>query len=296
MIQYLIYIMLAVIPLIVFIGMYKTQWYMVKERSREQSRKAVLSLLKEENAYEVHQYNKSQGYFSISQIDKYLTSHGGYYMFKKLDPSSFIIIKFIIALVFFIMCLLFMTQSTNTTTFVACCASLILGIAGFFAFDLLINVSNDSDNEEMIDDIYTIFNVLKIQSKAGVYLSESLNECYLSVKNKRLKEALLEMINKISLKNDMNTAIDEFNEKFENSYIDNLCVTLKQAQTSGQSIKLLNDLSKQIEDMQIALNIRERNKMDTRVQILEVAVFVCLIAIVLVTLFFSLGDSLSSTM
>ena len=63
-------------------------------------------------------------------------------------------------------------------------------------------------NSEVEKDETIIFNndisTLKIQTKAGVFLSYSLSECYLIVKNARLKAAMLEMTNKIVIKNDVN--------------------------------------------------------------------------------------------
>ena len=280
----LIHIMLILIPIIVLVGMYKTQWRIVKEQSREKSKKTVLSMLKDNNAYEVDKYRSNRSYFSVGRLDEYLSTHGGYYMFKWLDPASFIIVKFVCSLIFLLIGFMLCHSTLYLDFTYSIIVGIFTGIAGFFVFDLLLNVSDESDNEEMISDIHTIFNILRIQTRAGVFLSESLSECYLSVKNDRLKTALLEMTNKIAVTNDLETAIEEFNAKFNNSYIDTLCITLRQAQTSGKSLKLLEDLSKQIEDIQLAANIRERERMDTKVQVFELIVFVDLLAIVLFAL------------
>ena len=47
---------------------------------------------------------------------------------------------------------------------------------------------------------------------------------------------------KIVIKNDIESAVIEFNKCFENSYIDTLCVTIKQSLESGKSVQILEDL------------------------------------------------------
>lgn len=280
----LINIMLIVIPLIVLIGMYKTQWRMVKEQSREKSKNVVLSMLKDKNAYEVDKYKTNRNYFSVGHLDDYLSSRGAYYMFKWLDPAMFLIVKTVVAILFLVLGFMLCHSVLYLTFTYSIIIGLFFAVGGFYLFDLLINISDESDNEKMLNDIHTIFNILRIQTRAGVFLSESLSECYLSVKNDRLKTAFLEMTNKIAITNDLEESIDDFNRKFNNRYIDTLCITLKQARVSGKSLKLLEDLSKQIEDIQLASNIREREKMETKVQFFELIVFVDLLAIVLYAL------------
>ena len=293
-ISILIKIMLFVIPLIVFIGMYKTQWNIVKQLSKEKSTNAVLNLLKEENAYEVSRYKKERKYFSVGYLDEYLSTKGGYYMFNWLNPATFLMVKFGLSILFLILGFLLANMGLYLSFPVSLLIGFVTAIAGFFVFDLVINISNESDNDEMVDDIHAIFNVLRMQARAGVFLSTSISECYLSVKQPRLKAALLEMSNKISLTNDLETAVYEFNRKFDNRYIDTLCITINQAQKSGKSVKLLEDLSKQIEDIQLAANIREKEKMDTKTQVFELIIYVDLLAIVLYALVIEMINTFSA--
>ena len=62
---------------------------------------------------------------------------------------------------------------------------------------------------------------------------------------------------------------------------------------SGKSVQILEDLSKQIADMQHAINIREREKMENRVQILEMGIFVGLIGAVLYALVVQMMGSMN---
>lgn len=279
-------IFLILIPILVFVVIYKIKWNVVANKAGSKVKKSVLNML--ESNEEEDRLKMKKGYFNLERIDTYLRAKGGYYMFDWLEPFTFMMIKFGVAILFFIVGL----SLIKNNLLLALIIGAVLAVGGFFAFDLLINVANDSDNDDMLNDIKSIFDTLKIQTKAGVFLSYSLSECYLIVKNARLKAAMLEMTNKIVIKNDIETAVTEFNKCFENSYIDTLCVTIKQSLESGKSVQILEDLSTQIADMQHAINIREREQMDSRIQLLEVLVFVGLIGSVLYALVIQMMGSM----
>lgn len=278
---------LILIPVIVAVFVYKTQWGVMTKNINAKVKKSVLDAL--ENTEIKDKNNNKKSYFNLERIDTFLRSHGGYYMFDWLEPFSFIMIKFGLALLFFVVGL----SIGSGNIILALVLGIVLAILGFFSFDFIIKVANDSDNDDMMTDIKAIFDTLKIQTKAGVFLSYSLCECYLIVKNARLKAAMLEMTNKIVIKNDIESAITDFNKNFENSYIDTLCITIKQSMESGKSVQILEDLSKQIADMQHAINIREKEKMESRIQFLELCVFVGLIGSVLYALILQMMGSMS---
>ena len=278
---------LLLIPIIVMVFVYKTQWGVLAGKANAKVKKSVLDML--ENNEEEDRLRNKRGYFNLERIDSYLRSHGGYFMFDWLEPFTFLMIKIGLALLFFAVGV----SIIKGNLLLAIIIGAVLSVVGFFSFDFIINVANDSDNDDMLTDIKAIFDTLKIQTKAGVFLSYSLCECYLIVKNARLKAAMLEMTNKIVIKNDIESAVTEFNKCFENSYIDTLCITIKQSMESGKSVQILEDLSKQIADMQHAINIREREKLDSRIQLLEVLVFVGLIGAVLYALVIQMMGSMS---
>lgn len=278
---------LLLVPILVTVFIYKTQWGVLAGKANTKVKKSVLDML--EVNEEKDRIKNKKGYFNLERIDSYLRSHGGYFMFDWLDPFTFLMIKCGLALLFFAVGV----SLIKGNLFLAVLVSAVLAVLGFFSFDFIINVANDSDNDDMLTDIKSIFDTLKIQTKAGVFLSYSLCECYLIVKNARLKAAMLEMTNKIVIKNDIETAVTEFNKCFENSYIDTLCITIVQSMESGKSVQILEDLSKQIADMQHAINIREREKLDSKVQLLEIMVFVGLIGAVLYALIIQMMGSMS---
>ena len=69
-------------------------------------------------------------------------------------------------------------------------------------------------------------------------------------------------------------------------------MTLLQAQDNGKSVQLLDDLSKQIASMQMAINIKEQDRIDRKTQLFEVLIFVGIIAFSIYALMSSLMDSL----
>ncbi len=278
-------IMLIFIPVLTLVAVYKINWKVVSKSVNDKLRTQVLGMLTTEE-----EVNENKGYFDLERIDKYLKNHGGYYMFTWLDPFTFIMIKIGVALLAFLTVFSLITSSIPLALF----AGAVAAAFGFFGFDLVLNIANDSDNDEMLADVKSIFDTLRTQTKAGVFLTNSLAECYMIVANARLKSALLDMTNKIIIKNDIEDAVKEFNEEFDSPYIDTLCVTILQSMESGKSVQILEDLSKQIADMQSAINIREQEKLDAKIQVLEMLIFIGLIGAVLFVLIMSMFGQFTS--
>ena len=141
-------------------------------------------------------------------------------------------------------------------------------------------------------DLKRVYDTLRIQTKAGVFLTSSIAECYLVAENKRLKKALLELNNKIIAKNDIESAIEDFNSKFKNPYIDTFCIVIKQSLESGKTVQILEDLSAQIKDIQQAISIREAERVKYKLEGLQFLVYVGVIAIVAYGIFTELITSL----
>lgn len=214
-------------------------------------------------------------YFNFHSIQKFLKARGAVYMFGEMaTPVTFLLAKLLAFL------LLFMVG----ISFNSIPAGLILGVLGFFMPDILLNVSNSMDNDTMLSDIKCIYDTLRIQTKAGVFLSASLCECYLAVKNRRLKSALLELTNDISTRREIDDALERFNEKFDFGQIDIFCIVIRQSMESGRSVKVLEDLSLQMNDLQRAINMKEKEALDRKVQVIELMLFIGLLAVTVYSL------------
>ena len=221
-------------------------------------------------------------YLKYDSIQKFLNTKGATYMFgEAANPVNYMLIK-ILALL-----LLFMAGMSLAGILVA----VLLAFTGFFLPDILLTVSNSSDNDAMLEDIKCVYDTLRIQTKAGVFLTASLSECYLAVRNRRLKNALLELTNDISTRRELDDALERFNEKFDCGQIDIFCIVIRQSMESGRSVKVLEDLSLQMNDLQHAINMKEKESLDRKVQIIELLIFVGLLAVTV----YSLGVEVMSS-
>lgn len=235
------------------------------------------------NLMEVGLKKSSSGYFSYGRIEKYLEKMGVNDMFdNNVSPSTFILVKIFMAL---ILGLVGIKEGIWILT-------VALGLLGFFLPDIFINISNNEDNDKILVDLKKVYDTLRIQTKAGVFLTSSIAECYLVAENRRLKKALLELNNKIIAKNDIETAIEEFNAKFKNPYIDTFCIVIKQSLESGKTVQILEDLSAQIKDIQQAISIKEAERVKYKLESLQFLIYVGVIAIVVYGIFTELMSSL----
>jgi len=152
-------------------------------------------------------------------------------------------------------------------------------LIGLMLLPLVIIISNNTDNNNMLPDIESIYDILRIQARAGIFIKDSLADCYMMVTDKRLKAALLVLCNKVSINSTIEEAVEEFNSKFNNRHIDVLCIVLNQAQSSGKTVQILSDMSEQIRLVRKSHSIREKGRLERRIEIIELLIFVGVIAI-----------------
>ena len=258
-------ILLIILPVLLVIIVMNIDWKENLSKAGESGADFVGRILKKSKL----------NYFNFHSIQKFLKTRGAVYMFGEMaTPVTFLLVKLLAFL------LLFMVG----ISFDSIPAGLILGVIGFFMPDILLNVSNSIDNDTMLSDVKCIYDTLRIQTKAGVFLSASLCECYLAVKNRRLKSALLELTNEISTRRKIDDALERFNEKFDFGQIDIFCIVIRQSMESGRSVKVLEDLSLQMNDLQRAINMKEKEALDRKVQVIELMLFIGLLAVTVYSL------------
>ena len=258
-------ILLIILPILLVIIVMNIDWKDNLSKAGESGADFVGRILKKSKL----------NYFNFQSIQKFLKTRGAVYMFGKMaTPVTFLLVKLLAFLLLFMVGISF-----NSVP-----AGLTLGVIGFFMPDILLNVSNSMDNDTMLSDIKCIYDTLRIQTKAGVFLSASLCECYLAVKNRRLKSALLELTNDISTRREIDDALERFNEKFDFGQIDIFCIVIRQSMESGRSVKVLEDLSLQMNDLQRAINMKEKEALDRKVQVIELMLFVGLLAVTVYSL------------
>ena len=80
---------------------------------------------------------------------------------------------------------------------------------------------------------------------------------------------------------DVEKALERFQGKFENRYVDALCITVLQALESGQAVELLSDIPEQIKDMEVAIMGRKKSSLDRRITFYQLGILSAILVVVL---------------
>lgn len=158
---------------------------------------------------------------------------------------------------------------------------LLLIVVGYCLPDLLLKYLNLRDNEKMLSEIKLIYHGLEIQLQAGVYITDALTECYAGVQDERLRQALLDLAGAVAVKADVYEALNQFQNSFDNRYIDALCIILIQALESGQAVDLLRDIAEQVKDMEVSVMERKKAALDRSVTFYQLGILAAVLGIVL---------------
>lgn len=170
----------------------------------------------------------------------------------------------------------------------------ILGaVLGFYLPELIFRSLDENDNKQILKEVKGIYDTIQIKTQGGMFLTSAITECYKNTRNKRLKKALLEMSGQIIAKSNLTETIDEFNLKFKNKYIDNLCIILKQSLDTGKTVEIMKSIQDQLSDMQEAVNLQMRNRLNSRVMLELVLIFLTLIFICVGVSLMSIGVDIS---
>ena len=157
----------------------------------------------------------------------------------------------------------------------------LAGVIGFFLPMVLAMYMNRKDNLRMLSELKLMYHSLEIQTRAGVYVTDTLAELYGSVCERRLKQALLELAGDLVMRADLGEALERFQKKFDNRYIESLCMIILQATESGQAVDLLGDLSEQIKDMEAAVLGQKKEALDRSVTFYQLGILVAVMGLVL---------------
>lgn len=157
-------------------------------------------------------------------------------------------------------------------------------VAAVFLFFLpgwLLLYLNGKDNERLLPELKLVYHALEIQIRAGVYVTDALAECYGSVRERRLREALLTLAGDIVMKADIFDALEQFQGKFDNRYVDALCITILQALESGQALELLGDIGEQVKDMEATVLERRKGALDRSITFYQLGVLAVVLGLAL---------------
>lgn len=222
---------------------------------------------------EIRQYTKHNKWIMLNyqKINTYLRQNGASFHFGSwINPIRFMAIRFIVA---------------GMGLLIGIDKGVLLGIGfGFFFYYMpiiLLKYMNNKDNENLLPEIKLVYNALAMQIRAGVYVTDALSECYGSVREKRLRTALLSLSGDIVMKANIDDALERFQDSFDNSYIDSLCITIQQAMESGQAVELLADIGEQIKDMEAMVLNRKKGALDRSITFYQLGILAAVMAVVL---------------
>ena len=214
---------------------------------------------------------QSQGLPYYERTRRFLEQTGARFHFGvNVDPMVFLLLRIGLALAGFVVFAAFSVH-----------AGCLAAVTFFFLPPGLLYYLNRRDNLNMLSDVKHVYHSLEIQTRAGVFVTDALAESYGSVQEGRLKQALLELAGDIVMRANFAEALERFQGKFDNRYLDSLCLILLQATQSGQSVDLLSDLSEQIKDMEASLLSQKKEALDRSVTFYQLGILVAIMGVVL---------------
>lgn len=204
------------------------------------------------------------GYFNSERIEKFLKKNGN----ESLTPEKFIIYKF----VFSILSLVFFTK--EVTLFIG----LISIIPSFFIIDLVIILENKRQETDILVELFNVCDSLRIQMKGGIHITDALSECYLISRNKRLKKAFERVESILFMEHDLEKALLEFREHFNNQYVDSFVVAILQSEKTGKINQAMTDLADSFGEISSVLNNKRKKRIERKLNVLMVLVVAWILA------------------
>lgn len=211
------------------------------------------------------------GLFDYRKLEAFLERTGAEFHFGKwINPISYMVIRLIAGGMGMLLGVCYEVW-----------LGLILAVIFFLLPDMMLAWLNSKDNERMLPELKLVYHAMAMQIKAGVYVTDALAECYGSVREGRLRKALLTLSGDITMKSDVGKALEGFQKKFDNQYIDALCITILQALESGQAVELLSDIAEQLKDMEVTIMSRKKGSLDRSITFYQLGILSAILVIVL---------------
>ena len=223
----------------------------------------------------------------------FLSRSGVNYRFKRtVKPSEYIGFKYMWGAALALFGLVF-TLLVELDLWICLLVALAAFVLGYFILDIYHSSENKEDNKKMIKDIHTVYDTLRVYLKTGTYITDTLEECYMRIGNKRLKKAFLELTHGMRLNASKEDEIASFHMKFDNVYIDIMVNILTQYFKSDSVSSLLDDITEQMVDLDHAINLMEKEKLDTQIFIKTFAIYGGILGGIAVTILMSISGMIS---
>lgn len=223
----------------------------------------------EEFAGLLKEKNRNSGWYRRTAA--WLEKNGAAFHYGKwMNPTVYLALCIVLSLVGFLV------LSGISVGYGVLAAAFLFWMPGW-----MLTYLNQKDNLRLLPEIKLVYHALEIQIRAGVYVTDALAECYGSVQERRIRQALLDLAGDIVMKSNIYDALERFQQKFENRYIDALCITILQALESGQAVELLGDIAEQIKDMESVVMNRKKGALDRNITFYQLGVLAAVLGVVL---------------
>jgi Flp pilus assembly protein TadB len=186
-----------------------------------------------------------------------------------LDPAAYIIIRAGAGAGFFLVLML-----GGVNTLIALAAIPI----GFFGTDFVFKKLNETDNKDMLMDIYNTYATLSIQMTNGIFLRDALEYTLKIVRHERYRDALAELVLNMTNKTiSTKEAIDIFQNRFSSTEIDKLCNMLENLIRYGARDSYIRDLLGEIKSIITASTMEAEQNAASKAETITFAFFAIII-------------------
>lgn len=198
-----------------------------------------------------------------------LKTGADYLMGREVFPEEYYLLSTVISILIALLCY----------SVFGIAGAVIGALIGFKLPKMVLVLSNNMDNRQILYDMKSILDTITIKSKAGSYITDTLDSAYKFAKCKRLKTALKEMNNELITKKDIDYSLHNLQKKFSNKYIDVFCITMLQSGKSGKKNEMMQDIAEELADMEHAIEIRNKKKLEDQIELVQILIYAFVIAI-----------------
>jgi|GEM_PF-1202698 len=206
-----------------------------------------------------------------------------------LTPVSYWILKVLIAVGLFFstmeMHLLGKSYIANIVT------SIVFAVIGFYIVDIVNYFNNKDDINKIRLDLADVYDLINLQTMAGVNIGHALVEAYTVCKNKRLKKSLIKLAAKINFSKNIERALDDFNSEYAMLEVETFVSTIKECINSGTYEETIDDQSASLKTVNALYVEKQTEKIDMWMLLIDMLMFIGILAVVFFIVVFNLMQS-----
>ncbi|URZ06726.1 type II secretion system F family protein [Clostridium felsineum] len=200
-------------------------------------------------------------FFNRKLIEEKLVKCGNPF---KLNVKSYMFLKLFILLGGAVAAVQYIGASTKGLI-----GGLVAAILGFFSVDIVNYLSNEDDKNRIRLDLADVYDLVSLQTVAGVNIGHALLEVHTVCKSKRLQKSLIKLAAKINLSKNIEKALNEFNSEYDMPEIDTFVAIIKESLSSGLKEEIIDDQSAALKAVNSFYTASETEKIDIYVLVIS---------------------------